>query len=91
MKPARRHQRLGELIGRGLMLGEEERIAVNRVGDDVQLVRMSPDFRAWAELVPPDDRDDLQGWIHLAERTWNLRGLEWRFESVRDARARWKP
>lgn len=78
----RRHRKLGELIGRGLLLGSEERIAVNRSGDEVQLVRMGPDFRAWAEPVPLDDRDDVKGWIRTAERTWHLRGLEWRFLTV---------
>ena len=85
----RRHQRLGDLIGRGLLLGSDECITVNRVGEDVQLVRMGPDFRAQAEVVPPDDRDDLKGWIRAAERMWNLKGLEWRFESVQETWARW--
>jgi len=86
----RRHRRLGDLIGRGLLLGSDERIAVNRVGEEVQLVRMGADFRAQAEIVPPDDRDDLNGWIRTAERTWNLQHLEWRFESVRDAWSAWQ-
>lgn len=86
----KRHRRLGDLIGTGLMAGSEERIAVNQIGDAVQLVRMGDDFRAFAELVPPDDRDDRQGWIRLAERAWNLRGLEWRFESVQSAWAAWR-
>ena len=85
-----RHQRLGDLIGRGLLLGSDERITVNRVGEDVQLVRMGPDFRAQAELVPPDDRDDLAGWIRTAERMWDLRGLEWRFESLQERWAAWQ-
>ena len=87
----RRHRRLGDLIGTGLLLGEEVRLTVNRVGQDVQLVRMGPTYRAEAEIVPPDDRDDMQGWIRTAERAWNLRGLEWRFESVRQAWAAWQP
>jgi hypothetical protein len=86
----RRHRRLGDLIGSGLLLGSDERIAVNRVGDEVQLVRMGPDFRAQAEIVPPDDRDDLHGWIRAAERIWSLHSLEWRFESVQDAWAQWE-
>ena len=85
----RRHQRLGDLVGEGLLLGSEERIIVNRVGDDIQLVRIGPDLRAQAEFVPPDDRDDLAGWIRTAERMWNLKGLLWRFESVQEIRARW--
>jgi hypothetical protein len=88
--PMRRHHRLGDLIGRGLLLGSDERITVNRVGDDVQLVRMGADFRAQAEIVPPDDRDDITGWIRTAERMWDLRNLEWRFESVRDAWTAWQ-
>jgi hypothetical protein len=86
-----RHRRLGDLIGEGLLLGSSVRITVNRVGDEVQLVRMGPDYRAQAEYVPPDDRGDLQGWIRAAERVWNLRGLEWRFESVQASRSRWQP
>ena len=85
-----RHRRLGDLIGEGLLVGSGVRITVNRVGDALQLVRMGPDYRAQAEYVPPDDRDDLQGWIRAAERAWDLRGLEWRFESVQESRARWK-
>jgi hypothetical protein len=85
----RRHRRLGDLVGEGLMLGSDERITVNRVGDDVQLVRIGDDLRAQAEIVPPDDRDDLAGWIRAAERMWNLRGLLWRFETVTEIRARW--
>lgn len=77
-----RHQRLGDLIGTGLMAGQEERITVNRSGGGVQLVRMAPDFRALVEPVPPDDAADLQGWIRTAERAWNLRGYDWRFESL---------
>lgn len=86
----RRHQRLGDLVGRGLLLGSDERITVNRVGEDVQLVRMGADYRAQAEIVPPDDRDDLNGWIRTAERMWKLRNLEWRFESVREAWTAWQ-
>ena len=86
----RTHRRLGDLIGRGLLLGSDERITVNRVGEDVQLVRMGPDFRAQAELVPPDDRDDLRGWIRAAERMWGLRDLEWRFESVQETWVAWQ-
>jgi hypothetical protein len=85
-----RHRRLGDLIGEGLLRGSAVRITVNRVGDAVQLVRMGPDYRAQAEYVPPDDRDGLQGWIRAAERAWDLRGLEWRFESVQESRSRWK-
>ena len=85
----RRHRRLGDLVGRGLLLGSDERISVNRVGEDVQLVRMGPDFRAQVEMVPPDDRDDVRGWIRAAERMWGLRDLEWRFESLQDGWARW--
>lgn len=85
----RRHQRLGDLVGEGLLLGSDERITVNRVGDDVQLVRIGADLRAQAELVPPDDRDHLAGWIRTAERMWNLNGLLWRFESVQELRTRW--
>lgn len=81
---------MGDLIGRGLLLGSDERITVNRVGDDIQLVRMGADFRAQAEIVPPDDRDTVQGWIHTAERTWRLGDLEWRFESVQDAWTAWQ-
>jgi hypothetical protein len=72
------------------MAGSDERIAVNRVGEEVQLVRMGADFRAQAEVVPLDDRDDLSGWIRAAERMWNLDHLEWRFESVRDAWSAWR-
>ena len=86
----RMHQRLGDLVGQGLLLGSDERISVNRVGEDIQLVRMGPDARAQAELVPPDDRDDVKGWIRTAERMWDLHGLEWRFESVHEAWARWQ-
>ena len=86
----RYHHRLGDLIGTSLLLGGDERIAVNRVGEDVQLVRMGPDFRAQAELVPPGDREDVQGWIRAAERAWNLRGLEWRFESVQETWGKWR-
>jgi hypothetical protein len=86
----RRHRRLGDLVGTSLLAGGDERITVNRVGDDVQLVRMGPDFRAWAELVPPDDRDSMPGWIRTAERVWNLRGLDWRFESVQERYASWR-
>lgn len=86
-----RHRRLGELIGTGLLLGQQERIAVNQVGAEIQLVRMSPDFRALAEYVPPDDRADQRGWIRTAERVWNLIGLEWHFESLQASRARWLP
>jgi hypothetical protein len=85
----RRHQRLGDLVGTSLLAGGDERITVNRVGDDVQLVRMGPDFRAWAELVPPDDRDSLAGWVRVAEQVWGLRGLEWRFESLQEGYAAW--
>lgn len=87
----RRHQRLGDLIGRGLLLGSDERIAVNRIGDDIQLVRMGADYRAQAETVPPDDRDDLRGWIRTAERMWSLHGLEWSFESLQETWTRWRP
>ena len=87
----RRHQRLGDLVGSSLLAGGDVRIAVNRSGEDVQLVRMGPDFRAHAEVVPADDRDDPRGWIRAAERTWNLRGLDWRFESVRDGWTSWAP
>jgi hypothetical protein len=45
---------------------------------------MGPDARAQAEIVPPDDRDDVKGWVRTAERMWNLHGLEWRFESVQE-------
>ncbi len=86
----RTHRRLGDLIGRGLLLGGDERITVNRVGEDVQLVWMGPDFRAQAELVPPDDREDLRGWIRAAEQMWGLRDLEWRFESVQETWAAWQ-
>jgi hypothetical protein len=86
----RQHRRLGDLIGRGLLLGSDERISVNRVGEDIQLVRMGPDARAQAELVPRDDRDDIRGWIRAAERMWGLHGLEWRFESVQERWARWQ-
>jgi hypothetical protein len=86
----RRHRRLGDLIGQGLLLGSDERVAVNRVGDDIQLVRMGADFRAQAEMVPPDDRDDVSGWIRAAERMWNLHGLEWRFESIQETWASWQ-
>lgn len=85
-----RHRRLGDLIGEGLLAGSHVRISVNRVGDAVQLVRMGPDHRAWAELVPPDDRDDLQGWIRTAEQIWGLHGLDWRFESVQEAWSKWQ-
>jgi len=85
-----RHRRLGDLIGSGLLLGSDERITVNRVGDDIQLVRMGADFRAQVEIVPPDDRDDLAGWIRAAERMWNLSGLAWRFESLQEAWQAWQ-
>ena len=85
----RRHKRLGDLIGTSLLAGGDVRLAVNQVGDDIQLVRMGANFRAEAEIVPPDDRDDRQGWIRAAERAWNLRGLEWRFEHAQEAWARW--
>ena len=85
----RRHHRLGDLVGTSLLAGGDERITVNRVGDGVQLVRMGPDFRAWAELVPPDDRDSLAGWVRVAEQVWGLRGLEWRFESLQEGYAAW--
>ena len=86
----RRHQRLGELIGAGLLVDDQVRITVNRAGDQIQLVRMGTNFRAEAELVPPDDRNDITGWIRAAERAWNLHGREWRFESVQQARAAWQ-
>lgn len=86
----RRHQRLGELLGTGLLLGDTVRVTVNRSGNDVQLVLIGPDARAQLEVVPADDRDDLRGWIATAERTWSLRGYDWRFESVLEARARWQ-
>jgi hypothetical protein len=78
------------LIGAGLLAGSDVRISVNRVGDAVQLVRIGPDHRAWAEYVPPDARDELLGWIRTAERAWGLRGLEWRFESVQESWSRWR-
>lgn len=53
---------------------------VNRVGDEIQLVRFGPDYRALAEIVPPEDAGDVQGWIRTAERTWRLSGHMWQFE-----------
>jgi hypothetical protein len=88
MRP--RHRRLGDLVGRGLLLGSDERITVNRAGEDIQLVRMGADYRAQAEIVPPDDRDSISGWIRAAERMWNVHGLEWRFESVQESWAAWQ-
>ena len=77
---AGRHFRLGDLVGTPLLLGPPVRIMVNRVGDEVQLVRFGADFKALAEPVPPDDAADVQGWIRTAERAWNLTGYIWRFE-----------
>lgn len=86
----RRHRRLGDLVGRGLLLGSDERISVNRAGDDIQLVRIGPGARAQLEIVPPDARDGVTGWIRAAEQIWGLGGLEWRFESVEEAWVRWQ-
>ena len=86
----RHHRRLGDLVGQGLLLGSDERISVNQVGEEIQLVRMGPEARAQAETVPPDDREDVRGWIRTAERMWNLHGMEWRFESVQEAWTRWQ-
>jgi hypothetical protein len=77
---ARRHQRLGDLVGTPLLLGPRERIMVNRVGDAVQLVRFGPGYRALAEPVPPEDAADVAGWARAAERIWNLVGYDWKFE-----------
>lgn len=85
-----RHRRLGDLVGEGLLLGADERITVNQVGGEIQLVRIGADLRAQAEVVPSSARDDIAGWISTAERTWRLRGLVWRFESVAEIRARWR-
>ena len=74
------HRRLGDLVGQPLLFGPEVRIMVNRAGDEVQLVRFSPDFRAEVETVPPADAADPAGWIRAAERLWLLTGYEWRFE-----------
>ncbi len=76
----RRHRRLGDLIGTPLLLGPVVRIMVNRVGDEIQLVRFGPDYRAMAETVPPADAADVQGWIRAAEHLFHLTGYVWRFE-----------
>lgn len=75
-----RHRRLGDLVGTPLLLGPQVRIMVNQMGDVIQLVRFSPEFRAEAEEVPPDDRADVDGWIRTIERAWQLTGYMWRFE-----------
>jgi hypothetical protein len=70
-----RHRRLGDLVGQGLLLDSEVRLTVNQVGEEIQLVRMGPDFRAQAEYVLPQERTDQSGWIRDAERLWGARGL----------------
>ena len=75
-----RHRRLGDLVGTPLLLGPVVRIMVNQTGEGIQLVRFGPDFRAEAEIVPPDDAGDVQGWIRTAERVWRLSGHLWQFE-----------
>jgi hypothetical protein len=80
----RRHRRLGDLVGTPLLLGPVVRIMVNRAGDEIQLVRFGPDFRAQAESVPPDDAGGAPGWVRTAERVWTLTGYDWRFENVTD-------
>jgi hypothetical protein len=67
-------------VGTPLLLGPQERIMVNRVGDAVQLVRFGPDFRALAEPVPPEDAADVDGWVRTAERIWGLSGYIWHFQ-----------
>lgn len=76
----RRHRRLGDLVGTPLILGPQIRVMVNDTGAGVQLVRFTPDFRAEAEDVPPDDAGHLDGWIRTAERAWRLTGYIWSFE-----------
>jgi hypothetical protein len=77
-----RHRRLGDLVGTPLLLGPQIRIMVNRAGERVQIVRFGEDFRAQAEDVPPDDAEDVQGWIRTAERAWRLTGYIWVFEDA---------
>lgn len=86
-----RHRKLGDLVGTPLLLGPPLRVMVNRVGDQVQLVRFGADYRAQAETVPPDDADDVRGWVRTIERAWGLRGYDWRFEDVADAWRRAQP
>jgi hypothetical protein len=86
----RRHRRLGDLIGRGLLLDSDVLITVNQVGEEIQLVRLDLGARAWAETVPAEDGTSLEGIVRAAERFWDLRGLEWRFESVSESRANWE-
>ena len=74
-------------MGTPLLLGPVLRIMVNRAGDEIQLVRFGPDFRAQAETVPPDDAADTLGWVRTAERVWQLTGYLWRFEDVAE---RWR-
>lgn len=81
----RRHRRLGDLVGTPLLLGPQVRIMVNQIGEQIQLVRFGPDFRAQAETVPPDDRGSVEGWIRTAERAWHLTGYLWGFEDVATA------
>jgi hypothetical protein len=78
-----RHQRLGDLVGLPLLLGGPERIMVNRIGEQIQLVRFGPGYRAMAELVPPEDAGDAEGWARAAERLWHLNGHVWHFEPRR--------
>lgn len=84
----RRHRRLGDLVGTPLLLGPAVRLMVNRTGDEIQLVRFGPDFKAVAEIVPPEDAGDAQGWIRTAERAWNLQGYLWAFEEAAAGRRR---
>jgi hypothetical protein len=79
---AQRHRRLGDLVGTPLLLGPQIRIMVNRAGERVQIVRFGEDFRAQAEEVPPDDAENVQGWIRTAERAWQLTGYLWEFEDA---------
>lgn len=81
----RRHRRLGDLVGTPLLLGPVVRIMVNRVGDETQLVRFGPDYRAMAETVPPEDAFGVQGWVRAAERLWGLTGYTWQFEDAAEA------
>lgn len=81
----RRHRRLGDLVGTPLLVGPQVRIMVNQIGDEIQLVRFGPDFRAQAEIVPPDERAGIEGWIRTAERAWRLTGYLWEFEDVATA------